>query len=391
MRRESPLTPVPDDSLPGRVVLSAGCAAAFVLAVLGSSQIQLSMIDHGHDWWRLFAWQLAGWGFWGLTAPWIVRAGAGLLRPESRPPHWLPRETAKALLLTAVHLPLVAVAFTLLQPYLPVGHYSLSESLVRTFRSWFHLDLLIYCLGLAIGYGLAGYREARRSELRESRLETELARAQLESLRLQIQPHFLFNTLHSIAALVRRRSNDRALEMLLGLSELLRSTLERSEESRIPFSEELAFVRFYVDLQQARFADRLTVDYDVAECLEQPVPTLLLQPLVENAIRHGISKRAAPGRIEIRARVATDRIEGDRLVLEVADDGGGLPEGFDPATDEGVGLGNTRSRLRHLYGERAALTLRDRDAGGVIATVSLPAERQPAEAVIAPQARAAAG
>ncbi len=364
------------ESLPSRWILSAAFTAAFLAAVLVSSQIQLSMIDHGHDWWRIFAWQLVGWGFWVPVAPWLLGVGARLSRSQLRSSLWWLREAATALGLTTLHLLLAAGTFTVLQPYLPVDSYTFIESVFRSCASWFHIDLLIYCVGLTIGYGLGGYRKARASELRESQLETELARAQLETLRLQIQPHFLFNTLHSVAALVRRKSNDRALEMLIGLSELLRSTLDRSERSLVPLSEDLDFVRRYIELQRARFADRLSADIDVADdCLEQPVPNFLLQPLVENAIRHGIARRAAPGHLVIRAR-----LEEHRLRIEIADNGVGLPEGFESNGHQGLGLSNTRSRLHQLYGERASLAVRNRLTGGVVAVVTLPAEPDPATA-----------
>ncbi len=358
------------DTIPVRWVLTGACAAAFIAAVLVSSQIQLSMSDHGHDWWRLFAWQLAGWGYWICFSLWLLSAGDRLSDSSIRPLfRWL-REAAMAFGLTTLHLPLVAGAFTLLQPYIPVDTYSFGEALNRSFRSWFHIDLLIYCLGAAISYGLAGYREARRAELRESRLETELARAQLDTLRLQIQPHFLFNTLNSIAALVRRKSNGRALEMVLGLSELLRSSLERSRHALVPLADELEFVKRYVELQRARFADRLSVDYDIDEtCLEHTIPNFLLQPLVENAIRHGIGKRVAPGRIEIRAHR-----DQERLVIAITDDGVGLPAGFELTEHAGVGLTNTRSRLAQLYGERAEMTLSEPQQGGVTVIISLPIE-----------------
>lgn len=376
MSSPSPSITSRDDAIPTGWVLLAATTVALLAAILVSSQIQLSMIDHGHDWWRLFAWQLTGWGFWIFFATWLLRSGDRLMDRRTRRSFAFLREAGAALGLTLLHLPIVAAAFTLLQPYLPVDRYTFDESMVRAFRSWFHIDLLIYCLGVAVGYGWAGYRQARRAELRQSRLETELARAQLETLRLQIQPHFLFNTLSSIAALIRRRSNDRAFEMVIGLSDFLRATLESSEQAQVPLSEDLDFVKRYVELQRARFADRLSVDYDVADdCLDQPVPTLLLQPLVENAIRHGIARRAAPGKLEISARR-----DGDRLRVTVSDDGVGLPEGFELEQNAGIGLGNTRSRLWQLYGEDAAVEVRDRRDGGVIATVWLPAEPEPSNA-----------
>lgn len=366
-----PGSPTDEGALSTRWAFVAAMAGAASAAILVSSQIQLSMAGHGHDWWRLFAWQLTGWGFWVPFAAWLLRAGERLTRHRERRLPALAREAGTAFGLTLVHFPIVATTFFVLQPYLPVDHYSFAESMILSIRSWIHIDLLIYCLGVAVGYGWTGYRQARRAELRQSRLETELARAQLETLRLQIQPHFLFNTLNSIAALIRRQSNDRAFDMVIGLSDFLRATLEKSEQARVPLSEDLDFVKRYIELQRARFADRLSCDVSVDDdCLGQPVPTLLLQPLVENAIRHGISRRAAPGRIEIRAH-----LEGDRLIVEVRDDGVGLPEDFEPETHEGIGLGNTRSRLRQLYGDRAGLDVGPRASGGVTVRVVLPAER----------------
>lgn len=346
--------------------LPPAAAAAVLMAFLASSQIQLSMVGHGHDWWRLFAWQLGGLGYWVAAAPWILRSGGRF--QSSRMPVRMAREAVKALAWTAVQVPFVTAVFLLLQPYEPVATYSVGDAFEQSFRTWVHVDFIIYFTGLAIGYGVAGHRRARSSELRHSQLDAELARAQLEALRLQIQPHFLFNTLHSIAALMRRRRNERALEMLLGLSELLRATLEHPERQRIPLSEELRFARLYVDIQRARFADRLTVAYEIDEaCLEAPVPALILQPLLENAIRHGIAPRAAPGNIVIAAGARDGRLR-----LAVDDDGVGLPEGSE--IRDGIGLGNTRSRVARLYGGEASVDLCRRPGGGASAVVVLPAE-----------------
>ena len=204
--------------------------------------------------------------------------------------------------------------------------------------------------------------------MRELRLETALARAQLDALQLEIQPHFLFNTLNSIAALIRARDNAQALEMLLNLSELMRSTLGRPPDQLRPLAEELEFVKRYVALQQTRFADRLTVLYDVDDrCLPYRVPVFLLQPLVENAIRHG-ARRAAHCRIEISASCPTL----SQLHLSVTDDGTGLPDGFDAVRDAGTGLSNTRSRLTQLYGDAARFTITRNDPAGTIVDIAIP-------------------
>lgn len=349
--------------------LKPAAVVAALVAFVVSSQIQLSMWDHGHDFWRIFLWQFGGLTFWVLVSPWLLRSGALLLRPESRRRGWILREATKALLLTMAHLPYVALVFFILQPYEPVTTHTFSQSLTRALRTWVHLDLLTYGIALAAGYGVESYRRTQRLELRQSKLDAELAKAQLESLRLQIQPHFLFNTLNSIAAQVRRQRNERALEMLVALGDLLRTTLEQSDQARVPLHDELQFIRLYVDLQQARYADRLSVTYDVDEnCLEELVPTLVLQPLVENAIRHGIAPRVAPGHIHL----AAGRV-GQRLEIRLEDDGVGLAEDFDLDRDAGVGLGNTRSRIEQLYGGDASFEIEPRPNGGTAVTLSLPA------------------
>lgn len=350
--------------------LVAGASfCALVIALVLASQILFSMMDHGHDWWRIFLWQLGVWLFWAAAAGWVLRIGARLLRPRQRPALWPLRLGAAALTLALAHVLWATLVFWTLQPYVPVADDSILDSFSRAARTWPQADLLIFGILTAVGYGLAGYRQARAAELRESRLATQLARAQLDALRLKIQPHFLFNTLNSVAALIRKDARDEALEMLVGLSELLRTTLEQGDRHLTPLGDEIAFVRRYVDLQRTRFADRLSVEYDIDPAsLESQVPPLLLQPLVENAIRHGIGRRPEAGRIEIAAA----RVNG-RLQLSVADDGPGLPAGFELAGAGGIGLENTRARLEQVYEGAASLELRGREGGGTVALITLPA------------------
>lgn len=343
-------------------------AGAMAGAILVSGQIQLSMLDHGHATWRILLWQIIRFGYWAAVAPWILRAGARLLRRQTRPPFWWLREGFRAAALAILRLPIEASVFFVLQPLEPVSQYTFVQSFLRGIPG-LQTDFLAYGIILALGYGLAGAREARDADLRQSRLETDLARAQLATLRLQIQPHFLFNTLHSIAAQIRRQRNPQALAMVLGLSDLLRSTLDGSDRSFWPLEREMDIVEKYVELQRTRFADRLSVRYTVAEpCLAAEVPTLVLQPLVENAIRHGIAPRVSPGQLEIGAR-----FDGEALILEVIDNGVGLDSDFDPVAQSGVGLANIRSRLERLFGSCAELTLDRRPSGGTRAQITLPA------------------
>ena len=197
------------------------------------------------------------------------------------------------------------------------------------------------------------YSRARSLELRESRLEADLVRAQLDALRLEIEPHFLFNTLNSIAALIRSRASDRALAMLLELSELLRAAVDGRRQHTTTLAEEAAFVKRYIELQRARFSDRLDVKYSISPDSERcAVPAFLLQPVVENAFRHGLARRTGSCRLELAAS-----IDAGQLHLSVRDDGAGLPADFNLVEHAGTGLGNARLRLQRLYDGAARLDL----------------------------------
>jgi sensor histidine kinase YesM len=207
------------------------------------------------------------------------------------------------------------------------------------------------------------YRDRRTAA---DRLEAQLTAARLTMLQAQLHPHFLFNTLNAIAEQVHADPHA-ADAMILRLGTLLRATLRAPDRPEVSLREELALTQAYLELMRLRLGERLRVRVAVPpELLDARVPALLLQPLVENALRHGIERRVAAGTIEVAGRA-----EGGRLILEVLDDGAGV--GADPA--EGVGLRNTRARLRHLHGDAATLTLADRRDGGAAARLTLPLVR----------------
>lgn len=236
-----------------------------------------------------------------------------------------------------------------------------------------------YWLFLGVYYAFDYYRKYRERETRASRLEARLANAQLQALRMQLHPHFLFNTLHSVSML-NLTDVDAANRVLVKLSELLRMTLETSDEQEVPLEDELVFLDRYLEIESIRFADRLEVTWDVEEGAgDALVPNLVLQPLVENAIRHGIAPSSMSGRLAIRARV-----EDDDLILEVEDDGEGPPPGWDPATDVGVGIANVRDRLERLYGARGRFEFERPETGGLIARIVLPVRRAGEAAEIEP-------
>jgi LytS/YehU family sensor histidine kinase len=227
---------------------------------------------------------------------------------------------------------------------------------------------LVYGLLLVIGTSVSVYHRARNLEVRESRLEADLMRAQLDALRLEIEPHFLFNSLHSIAALIRTRADDRALAMLLELSELLRAAVEGRRQHTTTLAEETAFVKRYIELQRARFSDRLDVRYAISPESERcAVPAFLLQPVVENAFRHGFARRSGLCRLELAASV-----DGRQLHVSVRDDGAGLPPDFNLTEHAGTGLGNARIRLQRLYDGAAQIRLERANDGGTIVHIRLP-------------------
>src|SRR4029077_19498725 len=243
--------------------------------------------------------------------------------------------------------------------------------LLAGFRSWlFWLTSgrELYWAVLAIDSGVARYREARERELRASQLEAQLSQARLQSLKMQLQAHFLFNALHTIGQLVRTGQDALAVQVVAGLGDLLRRVLDSAGTQEVPLKQELEFLRSYLDVEQVRFRDRLKALVDAEpETLDAQVPYLILQPLVENAIRHGIAPRATTGRLLICAR----RIAG-RLHLTVRDDGTGLPSGQPDPTSGGVGLANTSERLRQLYGDEASIEVVNVDDGGTEARVVVP-------------------
>jgi hypothetical protein len=239
-------------------------------------------------------------------------------------------------------------------------------SLVLFAQTWFGV-LLLYGQMSAVTHGIHYYSGWRDRELRASRLEAQLVQAQLQMLRMQLHPHFLFNTLHSVSSLMHTdvKAADRILALL---GDLLRDSLDKVGSHEVTLKQELEFIDRYLEIERTRFRDRLAPSVAVApECWDARVPSFVLQPLVENAIRHGVSRRSAAGLLAIAAWR-----EGGRLVLSVTDDGPGLPgEGALPGRN-GVGLANTRARLQQLYGDEARLELLPARSGGAEARVVLP-------------------
>ncbi len=240
----------------------------------------------------------------------------------------------------------------------PAGNYL---GWILTSIPW---SVFMYFTVLGCVYAFSYFTEAREREASEAQLSAQLAEARLGALRMQLHPHFLFNSLNAITVLVRERNTVAAARMLELLGDVLRQVLRSDQPHEIPLSDELGFLEQYLAIEQVRFSDRLRVEWAIEpRAREGLVPGFILQPLVENAIKHGIATRAAAGLVEVAARVI-----GDTLELSVRDDGGGMP----PTTREGVGLWNTRERLCTLYGDKATMNLETTPGQGLRVVVRLP-------------------
>jgi signal transduction histidine kinase len=244
--------------------------------------------------------------------------------------------------------------------------------------SWFFTTLpfgvAVYFALLGVAHAAAYFLEARERETQAARLSAQLAEARLGALRMQLQPHFLFNSLNAIAVVVRDRDTATATRLLDQLGGMLRRVMRTDRPPEITLAEELDFVRQYLAIEEVRFSDRLRPVFAVDAALHSAaVPEFVLQPLVENALRHGLARRTTATLLRIEARR-----EGDDLLLMVTDDGPG-PDDVGPEPATGVGLANLRERLATLYGERGRLELRPTPQGGAVATVRLPYDELPRE------------
>jgi LytS/YehU family sensor histidine kinase len=319
-----------------------------------------------HPWLLLFLTELASWLPWALATP--LLSGLARRHPIVR---GTTVSTAGIHLATFSAVSLVAAAWVAVLEMLfnPWGHQL--NSYGATWRGVLLNQvltyLIVYALILTITFVLDSRENMARQQNETARLNEQLSRAQLAALRRQMEPHFMFNTLNSIAGLVRDQRNDAAVSMIVGLSEFLRRASEDSHRSQVTLAEEVEYLQRYLDIQKVRFGERLQVSVDIpAELLQAPVPNLLLQPLVENAIKHGIATRIAGGTIQ----VAGSRRNG-KLCLSVYNDGPALPADRQ-AMYTGIGLGNLRTRLQILHGSESDISLRNADAGGVEVTVTLP-------------------
>jgi two-component system, LytTR family, sensor kinase len=302
------------------------------------------------------AWVPATIAIWRLAGGWVPDTGRAWRRFVAR--HLL----IFAIVLVALTLVTTALAMPLLQT--PGGP---SQAFWMQIRGRGYLTLLMYIIVAGGGAAMTLHDRYRERQAAAAALQAELAEARLQALRNHLEPHFLFNSLHSIAALARANDNSGVVRLTACLGDVLRYVLDSADASA-RLDDEFAIVERYLEIQRVRHADRLAVSLTLApEAAHASVPVLVVQPLVENALKHGLTPRVQAGTLAVRAFVRDGRIR-----IDVEDDGVGLPEGWTMAASGGTGLRNLASRLAAEFGDQAALAVSARHSGGVLASITLP-------------------
>lgn len=334
-----------------------------VAAVFGLQEFLRDIVDDHHVWplWDYIRWGMIQWYTWAALAPWVFRLAATYPIRAPLRLRGLGRQLPLSLGVTMASMVIGAVVSTLFEPS------DVGQQLGYFIGQHFATGLLTYWALFAIQQAMAYHEEKARRELEASRLAAELAQSRLQALKSQLQPHFLFNTLHAIATLLEEDTPS-AEDMLLRLSELLRAFLDEHNGQEISLRRELVLLDLYLGIQRTRFKDRLTTRIYVSpDTLPCAVPSLILQPIVENAISHGIGKRVGADCVEIESRR-----EGDSLCIEVRNRNSTLEPDDAPAGGHGIGLSNTALRLRELYGDAAQVRLDMIWPQGVVCRLRLP-------------------
>ena len=346
----------------------------FALFFASQFALQNQLSPNPVPFWRILTWQLVSGYIWFAISPVILYLARRFPFDDGR---WKTSVPVHLVACVAIALAQLLIdAFVLTRLGYPSN---------RVFPNFFeaykffvvvnlHLSILIYMGVVAIWSTYSYYQKYRERELHSSQLEARLAQSRLQVLKMQLHPHFLFNTLNAISELIYK-DPESADRMLTDLSDLLRLSFENLEVQEIPLKQELEFLEKYLEIEQMRFHDRLTVEMHISpDALDATVPNMILQPLVENAIKHGIAPRSSGGRIDIDASRSNGHLE-----ITVRDDGLGVPFGDFENLPQGVGLTNTRRRLQHLYGDKHTFGLSSIDNGGLAVNLVIPfSEGKPA-------------
>lgn len=340
-----------------------------VFAFFFASQFALQnrLSENPVPFYRVLLWQLVSGYLWFVISPVILWLGQRFTFENGGWKKSLPVHIGAGFVIAVVQLALAAFILPKLG-YMRRLETAAYLDVLRVFLLVnLHFSVAIYWGVLGVQQALKYYRKYRERELRTSQLEARLATTRLQVLKMQLHPHFLFNTLNAVSELIYR-DQDSAERMISDLSDLLRMSFENLEVQEISLKQELEFLKKYLEIEMMRFQDRLKVDMEIGpDTLDASVPNMILQPLVENAIKHGIGPRSEGGRISIIA----ERRNGS-LALSVSDDGLGVPFADVENLSEGVGLSNTRQRLQHLYGDAHKFVLNSQRASGLAVDLVIP-------------------
>jgi signal transduction histidine kinase len=325
-----------------------------------------AVIDRPFSWWHAILAEVSFAWIWALATPVVLWTAERFPIGKSR--WWI---NCSAHLVFAVVLGIVTKALWDATVY-PLVHpekaqpWEFDKALQMSLLS-LDYGVLQYGIVLLAQLSTTYFRRAEKDRLRASRLEAELARAQLQALKMQLHPHFLFNTLNTISEMIHE-DPETAERMLIRLSDFLRLTLDHLGIPEVPLMVEIDFLKRYLEIEKMRFEDRLEVEFDVEPAaLHGRVPNLILQPIVENALKHGLSKISGVGRLRIRAKSV-----GGKLFLRVLDNGPGIANGGRPRLNEGIGITNTKRRLDQAYGPDHIFSISNADGGGCQVTIELP-------------------
>jgi two-component system, LytTR family, sensor kinase len=342
------------------------CAKDYVMVqIRGTDRALLLVLRDQALWWVL----------WMLLMPGVIALGQRFRFDGGRWRSSAVIHSTLAIALSVGHIAVFGAAY-----FWAVGPTTWGPTAGRTISlftaRYLATDVVIYAGAIGVYYAFEYFArfqrtaiEAAQAESRASRLQLNLAEARIHALRMELNPHFLFNALNAVAGLIRKREHDAAVDMLARLGDLLRTTLDREMPAEVTLSEELAYLGRFVDIELVRFGDRLRVTWEIdADVRNALVPPLILQPLVENSLRHGVGRRPGPAQLRVSARRS-----GLHLELTVRDSGEGLHPAGGRAPREGIGLSNTRARLTELYGpDVGSVDVADVPGGGVRARLLLP-------------------
>jgi len=351
-----------------QIMFTLGAMAIWTIPGLiqASQEVYYAKITGGSygSLWRLVAQMVPRWYLWVIAMPFVMKA-ARRWRPDASNWRWvLPLHALLATLTASVVIVLIIFyglnvhIWGQVMPFMGQLKFALWSMIP-------HVHFMAYWAICALTWIFDGQRAIRDREIRTARLESQLAGAKLDALQMQLRPHFLFNTLNSISVLMEE-DVAASRQMLQKLSGLLRRTLSMGNQQRVTVATEFEYISEYLDIEQIRFADRLTVHINMSPETEHlSMPALLMQPLVENALKHGVGSKPGPARLEVKSQ-----LEMGKLCLEVLDDG----VGWDGTGTQRVGMNNTRARLQQMYGNQHTLSVNKLSIGGTSIRITIPAK-----------------